>query len=94
MVTPKDFCDATSEWNCNEFGNETGWVCEPDDVVQTRDTLEDFKAARSGTAEEYETPIGILYVWENQQSRKGARRGDVFLVDAGEFRLSYFCGQV
>ena len=94
MITSKDFCDATSEWNCNEFADETGWVCEPDDVVQTSETVADFQAARSGTADEDETPLGILYVWENQQARKGARRGEVFVLDAGDFRLSYFSGQV
>tara|TARA_A100000172_G_scaffold29701_1_gene17660 strand:- start:1375 stop:1659 length:285 start_codon:yes stop_codon:yes gene_type:complete len=94
MLTDKDFCDATSVWNCDEFGDELSWVCQPDDVVRTADTVADFQAARSGAPDEYETPLGVLYVWENQQARKGARRGEVFVLDAGDYRLSYFSGQV
>lgn len=92
----KDFCDATAVWNCEDidkFGDEISWACEPDDVVETRDTLENYFDARDAKPIEYQTPIGVLYVWTNIQTRKGRRRGDLFLMDGGEKRLSYFSGE-
>ena len=32
-----DFCNATSVWNYNEFGVETAWVAEPENVIETRE---------------------------------------------------------
>ena len=92
-ITEIDFCNATSVWN-GEYGDEVSWACEPEDVIRTAETIDDFKSARSGTPDEYETPKGTLYVWENQQARKGKRRGNVFLLDGGDFRFTYFDGEV
>ena len=92
-MTNEDFCNATSVWNSGTYGNEIAWVCEPEDVTQTAETVADFVAARSGKADEYATEKGTLYVWENQQSRAGKKRGNLFLMDAGDFRLSYFDGE-
>jgi len=89
-----DFCNATSQWNCNKFGIETAWVCEPAEVVDTRETIADFIKARGSDYDLYQTEVGNLYVWENQQTRKGKRRGNLFLMDAGEIRFSYFDGEV
>jgi hypothetical protein len=89
-----DFCNATSEWNCNQFGIEEAWACEPENVVETRETISDFVEARGGGYDLYETEVGDLYVWENQQSRLGKRRGNLFLMDAGDIRYTYFDGQV
>ena len=93
MITEKDFCDATSVWNGHEI-DELGWVCEPDDVVWTADTLEHFIEASGPAFEKVNTPPGILYVWENQQSRKGKARGNLFVMDAGDHRWAYFNGEV
>lgn len=73
-------------------------------VVETRDTIEDFFSAhgrklnRKGERPEvpYEqeaTLLGTLYHWENVRSRKGARRGDLYVMDFGDARAAYFDGE-
>jgi len=93
-ITETEFCNATSVWNSGEYGDDVSWACEPEDVVRTAETIDDFKSARSGTADEYDTPKGTLYVWENQQSSKGKRRGNIYLLDGIDFRFTYFDGEV
>jgi hypothetical protein len=85
--------DATAEWNSGEFGDELAWVCEPDEVVVTAETLADFVEARGNPSETVNTAAGDLHIWQKQQSRPGCRRGDLFLLDAGTSRLSYFGGE-
>lgn len=89
-----NFCNATSEWNCNEFGVETSWACEPDQVAETQETISDFIDARGSGYDIYQTPVGDLYVWENVQSRPGKRRGNLFLMDRTDRRLTFFDGEV
>ena len=89
-----DFCNATSVWNRNEFGIETAWVSEPENVVETRETIADFIEARGNGFDLYKTDVGDLYVWEKQQSRPGKKRGNLFLMDAGGIRYSYFDGEI
>ena len=90
----KDFCDCTAVWNSNVFGDETSWVCEPDDVVESRATIEDFKsgAAKGKDVETYDTPHGTLYVWENVKPRPASSKGNLFAMENGEKTLSFFAG--
>tara|TARA_R110000751_G_scaffold306882_2_gene426479 strand:+ start:100 stop:414 length:315 start_codon:yes stop_codon:yes gene_type:complete len=90
-------CSATAVWNTNDiaaFGNEQDWVCEPDDVVESRATVEDFQKgiAKGKVAECVDTPAGVLHVWTEIQTRKGCRRGDLFVLQNGEKSFSYFNG--
>ena len=85
--------DATAEWNSGEYGDELAWVCEPDEVVVTAETVADFIKARGNPAEVFQTEAGDLHIWCKQQSRPGCRRGDLFLLDIGDSRLSYFDGE-
>ena len=80
-------CRATAFYNSNgEEYDELDRLCEPDDVVATRDTVENFIEAWGKPDEQLETPEGLLLVWENVQRRKGASRGNLFLMDFGEAR--------
>ncbi|MFZ6774616.1 hypothetical protein ACO0LB_18080 [Undibacterium sp. SXout7W] len=73
-------------------------------VVETRDTLEDFFSAhgrklghRDGKPNGQElcrTIAGALYKWEAVQSRPGKRRGNLFVMDFGDARACYFDGEV
>lgn len=97
-MEPVDFCNATSLWNCNQFGVESAWVCEPEDVVETHETLEDFVKARGEGYDIYEADASDLkscrlFVWENQQSRPSCRRGNLFVIDAGKCLYAYFDGE-
>lgn len=80
-------------------------MIKDEDIVETRDSVENFFDARGRRldrkgerpavpAELNKTICGEVYIWENQQSRKGARRGTLFVMDFGEARASYFDGEV
>jgi hypothetical protein len=88
----KDFCDATSMWNCNIFGDEDCWVCQPRHVVESQTTILDYKqgAARGHKYKTFETPVGKLYVWEKIKPRPSSRTGDLFVVQDGDKTFSYF----
>lgn len=73
-------------------------------IVETRDTLEDFFNAQGrrllkngerplAPFERSETLLGHIYVWENVQARKGARRGTLYVKDFGDVRAAYFDGE-
>ena len=63
--------------------------CTDIEVVETRDTVADFVAnGGKPTARE-----GALFVWENVQTRKGARRGHLFVMDFGGVRAAFFDGE-
>jgi len=65
-MNKKDFCDMTSVWNSNIFGEECDWVCKPEDVGETEKTLMHFQQglASGSSFKTYDTHIGKLYVWE------------------------------
>ena len=90
----QDFCDSTAVWNSNVFGDETSWVCEPDDVVESRATIEDFKsgAAKGKDVETYDTIHGTLYVWSDVKPRPASSKGNLFAMENGEKTLSFFAG--
>lgn len=99
MLTDKqitDFCKATAQYNSGDFNDEYGYVCEPDEVAMTRDTVQGFKdGLGNGEPDEIlKTPAGELLIWFNLQSAKGCRRGDLFVIDYGDARAAYFDGEV
>lgn len=100
------FRRAVASWNaCGSADCEIDDVIGEDaDVVETRDTIEDFFSARGRRLnrkgerpevpyEQERTAFGIVYRWENVQARPGARRGDLFVMDFGDTRACYFSGQ-
>ena len=90
----KDFCDSTAVWNSGVFGEEIAWVCEPDWVVESRATIEDFKsgAAKGKAVETYDTQHGTLYVWSEVKPRPASSKGNLFAMENGEKTFSYFDG--
>lgn len=70
------------------------WCCEidPANVTTTRDTMENF--VEKWGQPDYENTYGNqrFAMWEHLQTRKGAREGDLFVSDLGEFRLTSFDG--
>ena len=90
----QDFCDCTAVWNSGVFGEEIAWVCEPDEVDESRATIEDFKTgvAKGKDCETYDTPHGTLYVWENVKPRPASSKGNLFAMENGEKTFSYFSG--
>ena len=92
----EDFSKALTFWNCGDENNEIAVLVEPEDVVATRDALADFKSGAALTAKRYtieKTPRGDLHKWEGVQARKGARRGDLFVMDFGDVRAAWFEGE-
>lgn len=79
-------------------------ISSDDGVAETRDTIEDFfsangrRLARDGSRpavprELNTTDYGDLYIWDDVQARKGARRGTVYVMDFGDCRAAYFDGE-
>ena len=62
-------------------------------VVETADALDHFRAgpAAGGKTAHEETPFGKVYVWKGVQPEgKGQRRGDLYVMDFGTARATYF----
>lgn len=80
-------------------------VCHRDgDVVETRDTIENFfeangrRLSRQGQRpatpyEQESTILGDVFVWRDRQARKGCRRGTLWVMDFGDARAAYFDGE-
>lgn len=74
-------------------------------IVETRDTVENFFEAqgrrldrrtgqRPAVPHELNTTIcGDVYKWEDVQTRKGARRGALYVMDFGDARAAFFGGE-
>ena len=73
-------------------------------VVETMDTVENFfetngrKLNRNGTRpsipfEQNDTLLGPVFKWDDVQSRKGARRGTLYVMDFGCARAVFFDGE-
>ena len=61
--------------------------------TRTHDSLDAF-VSQWGRPHETETYFGQqLNIWHSVQARKGAVRGDLFVIDFGEIRLAHFTGQ-
>lgn len=67
--------------------------CEADEVVQTRDTVDDFTKQWGKPHDSEEYTGGTLMIWNKLQTRKGAQRGDLYVMDFGDARAAYFSGQ-
>ncbi len=89
-----DFLKATAMWNSNT-DDVNNAVCETEDVVQTKDTIEDFEngLANSAADEKIDTPFGELLIFKRRQRAKGLTRGDLFVLDFGHARAACFSGQ-
>lgn len=68
--------------------------CSEDEVVQTRDTVDDFTKQWGQPHDSDKYTGGTLMIWNKLQVRKGARRGSLYVMDFGEARASYFDGEV
>lgn len=99
------FRKALASYNaCGSADVEIDDMLEDEQVVETRETVEDFFNARGWRndrngnrpavpREQNKTAFGDVFVWEDQQSRKGARRGTLYVMDFGDARACYFDGE-
>ncbi len=74
-------------------------VEEMEGASWVNESFDDFIKARGEPTAYEETPSGMkIHLWENQQSRKGCRRGNLFLMefetDLGLKLLAHFDGEV
>jgi hypothetical protein len=83
------FAAATAHANCGDHTDEFARLVEPHEVVETRETLDDFRRAR-GTGERIDTPVGSLHCWRRVQAQAGTRRGDLYVMDFGDARAAHF----
>lgn len=74
-------------------GEVDGVIVKAERVGQTAETVADFEDAW-GEPEVEETPFGEVNFWEGIRRAKGLRRGDLYVMDCGEFRAIYFTGEV
>lgn len=67
-------------------------ICDPDQVVTSQETVEQFQSARGGALGGVEkTPFGDVRFWRNVQAEgKGSRRGTLYLMDCDTERCAYF----
>jgi hypothetical protein len=73
--------------------NECGCGITEDEVISTRDTVQNF-IAQWGSPHECEQADDIeVLVWHKLQTRKGATRGDLYVMDFGRVRAAYFSGE-
>ncbi len=101
-----NFCKAVTYFNSCENEElaenyaEEGVLENPEEVVMTLDTLEDFfkfagrRLLRNGMRPDVPlelnvTPYGNLYVWDKVQARKGEQRKTLFVMDFGTARASF-----
>jgi hypothetical protein len=64
--------------------------CTVEDLVFTRDTLDDFRSARGNYAEPGKVEKDTATVWElsHAQTAKGQPRRSIMVVDFGEVRAA------
>jgi hypothetical protein len=67
-----------------------------DEIVETKETLEDLKRFRGSPSSHLsgKTEFGDVYVFENVQKAKGLRRGDLYVVEYEDKTLCFFDGEV
>lgn len=63
-----------------------------DDVAETAETVEDFRA-RWGAPRQARSAGHTVFCWDNVQTRRGATRGDLRVVDFGDARAVHFSGE-
>lgn len=81
------FCQATAFWNCEDHLSKAGALLEPENVVETSDTVNDFIKAY-GFPEKFDTPVGQLLYWSKIKAQK--KLSDLFVMDFGTVRGSFF----
>lgn len=84
---------ANNNGGYEEDANIDDAYCSEEQVAQTRDTVADFIEKWGQPADTQEYSFGTLLIWNDLQTRKGARRGDLYVMDFGEARAAYFSGQ-
>jgi hypothetical protein len=67
--------------------------CSEEQVAQTRDTVVDFVGKWGAPHDTEKYSFGTLLIWNALQSRKGAVRGDLYVMDFGGARAAYFSGE-
>lgn len=98
-ITELDFVKATGFLNGMTDADDDYAMyatCSEHDVVTTHDTVDEVFKAR-GTPKRIDTastPWGTIYSWPMVQFGKGKCRGTLYLLDAGDRRLSFFSGDV
>jgi len=89
------FRQAVDCWNGDAGGElEIPLIDKNEDVVETHETVENFRTARGVKGKEYRTLYGTLYIWAGVQARPGLRRGTEWLMDFGTVRAVYFDGEL
>lgn len=84
---------ANNNGGYEEDANIDDAYCSGEQVAQTRDTVANF-AEMWGKPHEIENySFGALLIWHDLQARKGARRGDLYVMDFGDARAAYFSGE-
>lgn len=67
--------------------------CSENEVTQTRDTVASFIEKWGAPHETEVSRFGKLLIWNDLQTRKGARRGNLYVMDFGNARAAYFGGE-
>lgn len=80
----------TLEEAAAEFAD--GLAVADDKIAETAETVADFAARWGREALVSEVVCGKLHAWEGVQVAKGARRGDLFVMNFGAARAVYFTG--
>jgi len=71
---------------------EPWMLVDDDEVTETRDAISDFQA-RWGKPREEQSAGHTVYCWDRVQTRRGAVRGDLRVVDFGDARAAHFSGE-
>jgi len=95
-ATNENFMNALAIYNGGTI-DELNRIIEDDEfdsIVETSETLADFKNKRGNFSSLSEnTDYGFVAVFENIQRAKGMRRGDLYVVEFSDKTLTYFDGE-
>lgn len=89
-----------SAWNPTECElGELEWNYYPESVAGIGDTIADFVELHGKADDEFNLSSRLdvtatAYRWNDVQSAKGKRRGDLTVVDFGDRRAAIFTGEV
>lgn len=67
--------------------------CAESVVVATRDTVEMLISRLGAPHHTDKTQHGDVLIWNIFQTRQVAGRGDLYMMDFGDVRAVYFCGE-
>lgn len=77
----------------NALENCCGCAITEDEVTTTADTVADFISKWGQPHEREKIEEGEVLVWNKLQTRKGAKRGDLYVMDFGMDRAAYYSGE-